>query len=184
MPRAPGRIHCRGSTRNRVVRSLVSAWANTNPQAAAAYVSQLPDGTEKNQIATSLAFSWANQDPQAAAAWVAQLPAGDSRDNLIGQIASHVGQYRPQRCRQMGRKSSRGKSHDHAVQSLAQQIAQTDPANAARWVDTIQDENIWRSAAMIDRLAMVRVDEAAAKAWVAQSQLPDEFKQNFAQQKP
>ena len=76
---------------------------------------------------------------------------------------------------------SRGR--DLAVQSFAQQIARTDPANASRWVDTIQDDQVWQNAAQSLAWQWVRIDPGAAKAWVAQSSLPDDFKRNLANQK-
>ena len=76
-----------------------------------------------------------------------------------------------------------GKGHDQAAQALAQQMAQTDPASAARWVDTIQDENMWRNTAQQVAFQWLRTDASAAKQWVAQSQLPAQFKTSFANQK-
>jgi hypothetical protein len=98
---------------------------------------------------------------------------------LAGVVLFRNGATRP-----TGEVSTAGAAHDQGAQSLAQQIVRTDPAAAARWVDTIQDENIWKNSAQQVAWQWLRVNAEAAKKWVAQSQFTEDFKNNFARQKP
>jgi len=51
-------------------------------------------------------------------------------------------------------------------------------------VDTIQDNNTWQNAAQQVANQWLKIDVDAAKRWVGQSQLPEQFKNTFANQKP
>jgi hypothetical protein len=71
-----------------------------------------------------------------------------------------------------------------AAGSLARQLAMNDPAAAIKWVDTIQDDKIWQNTAQQIAWQWLRINAPAAKAWVAQSALPEDFKKNFANHRP
>jgi hypothetical protein len=70
-----------------------------------------------------------------------------------------------------------------AVERLVQQVVQTDPIAAVKWLDGITDETIWQNAAQSMASEWYQSDPDAAQKWVAQSQLPEQFKINFANQK-
>ncbi|CAN5493689.1 hypothetical protein BH23VER1_BH23VER1_24050 [soil metagenome] len=75
------------------VRNLVDAWARTDPNAAAAYVRELPAGSpEREQAAFVMAERTVAHDPEGALHWLASLADPDLRakffrDNIAGLLA-------------------------------------------------------------------------------------------------
>jgi hypothetical protein len=51
-------------------------WAQTDPAAASAWTSKLPDGEAKSWANKNLAATWMQYDPAAAKKWISNLPAG------------------------------------------------------------------------------------------------------------
>jgi len=81
-----------GAEQDRAAVSIVQQWAQTAPEAAAAWVMQFPEGTLRTSAAANLATIWTIQDPQTAAHWIDALPQGSLREAAIGGAAQVVPQ--------------------------------------------------------------------------------------------
>lgn len=66
---------------------FVSSWAANDPEAAARWLTTLPDPGEQGRSAAVLTRTWADYDIDAAAAWVAGLPDGQARDGAASALA-------------------------------------------------------------------------------------------------
>jgi len=178
------------TTRMQVMQTIASVEANGDLQAFADNLSQTPDGLEKDLRVNTLAVQWAYQDPQAASAWAAQLPPDDSRqeksnfrNNLISQVAFVWANTDPTAAAKWVEQLA-GMAHDQAAESVARQMLRTDPSSAIRLMDTIQNKTVWENAAKEVVRQWLTTDPEAAKKWVVESALPDDFKQRFAERNP
>jgi hypothetical protein len=66
---------------------MISAWAQYDPAAAAAWVNTLPEGNAQTWAANNLVSSWSRNDLESAASWTRALPAGPAKDNALTQLA-------------------------------------------------------------------------------------------------
>jgi hypothetical protein len=81
-----------GAEQDRAAVSIVQQWAQTAPEAAAAWVEQFPEGILRTSAAENLATIWAIRDPQTAAHWIDALPQGSLREAAIRGAAQVVPQ--------------------------------------------------------------------------------------------
>jgi len=65
---------------------VISKWAYLDPQAAAGWVNQMPQGQPKIQALEVLGLGWGNRDRQEAMAWAEKVEPGESRQAAIGGI--------------------------------------------------------------------------------------------------
>jgi hypothetical protein len=63
-----------GADQDRAAVSIVQQWAQSAPEAAAAWVEQFPEGNLRTSAAENLASIWTIQDPQTATHWIDALP--------------------------------------------------------------------------------------------------------------
>ena len=71
---AAAALQLSGSDRNRVISVIAEAWANQDPEAAYAWVNNLPAGTARNEAIGNVLGGYAAKDPKAAASIATQLP--------------------------------------------------------------------------------------------------------------
>jgi len=76
-----------GEEQNRAAVSIVQRWAQTSPQAAAAWVAQFPDIPSRAVAVENLLAIWTAQDTEAAGKWVRELPVGSLRELGITSYA-------------------------------------------------------------------------------------------------
>ncbi len=124
--------------------ALASAWARTEPRAAAdwamAHAKPDDDRAAPNRAAMSVFQRWSYNEPEAALAWWRTLPPSPLRDALgveastyyaeAGQVDTALEIFRP----------LPGQSYSGATQHLAQILAKRDPAQAAAWLGTLPPE--------------------------------------------
>ena len=60
--------------------SLSRQWGKEDPEAAAQWVSNIPEGGIRIPAIRGLVWAWAKTEPGNASGWVAALPPGDARD--------------------------------------------------------------------------------------------------------
>ena len=71
---------------------LGAKWGGMDPQAATAWIKQVPNEELGQQFISGLVQEWTQSDPAAASVWIRDLPVGKGRDqavvNLINNITS------------------------------------------------------------------------------------------------
>lgn len=70
--------------------TIATSWVNQNPQAAAAWATQLPAGKAQESAMAAIASEWANTDTMAASTWINQLPTGRARDEAAGKLIEKI----------------------------------------------------------------------------------------------
>ena len=71
------------------VRAFVSAWTQSDCQAAGKWLGSAPDGATKNMAIRAYAEMVASYEPEVAAQWALTLPPGDDRDATLKQILAN-----------------------------------------------------------------------------------------------
>ncbi len=72
-----------------------------------------------------------------------------------------------------------GRSRDSAIAGYVGTVADSDPQKATQWVAAIVDEKTRLSVMEWIARPWLRMDEAAARAWIEQSELSQETKQEL-----
>ncbi len=141
--------HCDGP-HGKDLRSIIARrWVQWDGPAAFAWLSNAPEGYATN-FAVRVAFDvWGRVDREAALAWMAAQTTGEPDPWL-----------RP------------------AFTAYAKLLAQDSPADAIEWAERVEDDE--EREYVLIRLARAwrEVDEAATEAWLVQSSLSEEAREN------
>ena len=70
--------------------AVATAWVNQNPNSAAAWALNLPEGKAREAAVGAVADQWAGTDTMAASTWINGLPAGASRDEAAGKLINKI----------------------------------------------------------------------------------------------
>ena len=74
----------------------MSQWGDQDPEAAAQWLSSLPNDAAAKPAAAGLAAAWAAYDEYAASDWAANLPAGPVRDGAAASLAKSFARGEPE----------------------------------------------------------------------------------------
>jgi len=90
MPRPPGWTQGLppSQAQRNALQQVTSTWAQSDPQAAMAYVASLPGGSTRNQIISGMAFQLAGTDITSALDMVNKYTTGQMKNNALQNIAS------------------------------------------------------------------------------------------------
>jgi hypothetical protein len=170
------------SSRNELIRCVAGHLAEGDSQAAADWLRQLPDGPLRQQAWEGMSREWIEQDPAGAAdAALASLPAGETRTAALARVA-HDGLeagWDEQAARQWASQLPAGPDRDAFLSGLCEPIRGVGlrAEQAAGWVALMSPGKIREAA--IEKIAREwqKTDAAAAQAWLAQTGMPDDRKQ-------
>ncbi|MEO8354052.1 MAG: hypothetical protein ABI680_20170 [Chthoniobacteraceae bacterium] len=83
------------SERGPLAGEIAGKWAANDPQSAAAWAVQLPEGRAQQAAIAGAVRGWAERDPAAAAAWIEEFPAGLPRDRAVDSLAQTIARKDP-----------------------------------------------------------------------------------------
>jgi hypothetical protein len=139
----------------------------------------MPPGNAQSKAATSVASTWGRLEPAAAAAWACQFAEGAARENALRNVVSAWAPSDLTGAATFLQGLPAGASRDAAVSSYISGVAPVAAELAAPWVSRISDPNqLYTQAATVAR-AWLQSDPAAAAAWIAQLNLPEDRRQNL-----
>jgi hypothetical protein len=149
---------------------LASALFRADPVHAREWISQLPSLQARQAADSAIAQLWATDDPAAATRWAAQLPA-DEGGFSAGAAAALWAKQDPAAAGDF-LNSLGGTMRDGAVVSFSAVTALENPSVGLTWASTIGDPKM--RADTEERIVgeWLRQDEAAARAWIQNSSLP------------
>lgn len=122
--------------KNRFLAQAVTGWASKEPQAATAWLEQLPDGEEKNRFRNSLVGGLADKDIGLATAYVLQrAQAGDKQAaNYLEIVAGEeIRKNGAQAAIAWGESLPAGALKGAALEEIAGSYVERDPEAAATW---------------------------------------------------
>jgi hypothetical protein len=158
-----------------VATSAIAAWAIKDDLAAAEFVLGLPGGKLRDEASIAVMSVLARNDPSTGALWATSFPAGSKRDYAIENLVYNWATSDPTSALTWSSRLPTGE-RDLAIHAGAGGLIDTQPALAASWAMTIQDEG--RRVQQAERAARrwLETDRWAAEAWIRQSILPPETK--------
>jgi len=113
--------------------AAMTAWADADPVAAAAYTGRMNPGPQRDRLLTEVAQRWAMHDTAAALAWVAQIGTPDERTRLVSDICLQIGKIDPRAGITLAERSGFSGGYASVKGSLAEQWAAQDPSSAMQW---------------------------------------------------
>lgn len=195
-----------GRVQQVAVNNALEAWAAEDPGAAARYVTQLPPGAAQTASAeylariygarappdaaawaetlppaardaadSALASAWARSNPAAAAQWASNLPDTPAKSEALQGALSYWVLADPAGARDFVGAMAGATQRDAAV-AIAPQLAQSDPVATITWARSLPDPGAQAAALTAAYARWVENAPAAARAWLAASDLSPELK--------
>ena len=158
---------------------LCSTWAFKNPTAALAWATNLPDDDARTSAILGIFHGWTDASPTNAAAAATALPPGDMRDEAMVKVAGEWGFRDAGGAAEWVSHFPAGKVRDDAIGPIMFWGQGQAPAAIAQMLDTIGDDNLTRKYG--EQLAQIWLsrDDAAARAWIKRSPLPEDVKERL-----
>ncbi len=128
--------------RQQSMRTVITHWANENPNRAARYVRDLDDPNLSRILAGNVAQIWGQDNPTDAAHCAEELPSDQGGREATIAVARSWLRHDPYNASEWIDQISNQKTRDAAVQQLVQTIQQEDPEAAFLWAESISDPNV------------------------------------------
>jgi hypothetical protein len=159
--------------RDRLLASIATAWGDSDPVAAANLaLKTLPPGRQQDDAVMSIVQRWAQQTPIEAAGWVSSFPEGTLRETAMEELVKLWTDQSLAEPANWLYKAALGSSRDAAVGAYVCKVTPHLPELAAQWTSEIKDESLRLREMEAVGEAWMESDSVAARAWIAQSDLP------------
>jgi hypothetical protein len=150
--------------------TVVAQWAQSDPAAAATYVSSLPtfpsSGGYNSIMAQTVASTWARTDPRAACAWAQKL-SGDNKQAALQSAMVAWGRDDPHAVAALwSQLDSDPKTQSFLVPCVASALTKADPQTALLWAGQITSGPLRESALQSVLSGWAQTDPAAAAAYL------------------
>ena len=110
------------------------SWTRSDPDAAAAWATSLPDGTAHDRALLSVTKQWISTDPEAAGQWLQSLPAGPARDSGVTAYVNKLANSAPALAAPLAETLTDETARNDQVEKLARRWLQTDRPAAEAWL--------------------------------------------------
>ena len=127
------------SATHQLVTTLASEWARRDPQAAAGWAAQLPEGPPRAQVIASLTAAWAESSPRDAAVFAASLPAGETQTEAMVSAISGWARLDPPQAVQWAMLFPESGMRELAFTHVVPAWGERDAASAAEWLVQMPD---------------------------------------------
>ena len=163
--------------RDRALAAVTTAWGATDPVAAAGWAVQaIKAGKPQEDAVVGIVQQWVQKEPEEAAAWVLKFPEGNVRNSAMENLTLLWADQDLEQAGNWVQGLEASASRDLAMGAYVRKLGLMFPEVAVAWAEEITNEGTRN--AQLEAVAenwMAR-DEAAARAWVAQSPLSEEAK--------
>ncbi|MGD1085302.1 MAG: hypothetical protein ABSA47_11220 [Verrucomicrobiota bacterium] len=152
-------------------RRLVRRWAEGSPQDVAAWMNNLPSGSQREVALDNLAFLWANSQLTNAIGWAQSLADPAERDRALTAVANESVRADPLTALQLAAGLPPDSQRDDLVRRAAMEWASGDPRNAVAWAEQIPDAELRAKVLAGEAVAWAAQDPESA-AILAVQELP------------
>ena len=154
--------------------ALAEGWSRRSPEQAAAWFAE--SGSTSQGLLTAIASTWARQDSVAALEWAAALGDPALRNTSLNSVLGEMARLDPvaavqaaepyvQSASQAGASGEAAAAGRDVARTLADVWGTSDPAAAARWIDTLPAGPAQVEAAGTLAAVWATSDIEAAVAW-------------------
>lgn len=124
---------------------IVSKWAYSDPQSAAGWVLQLPEGQPKIQALEVLGLGWGNRDKPGAMAWAEKVEPGENRQAAIGGIVQAWAMRDAAGARQFAEAQTEPNLKEKYLGKVIAGWSSKDRKAAEKWVQELPEGNLKRT---------------------------------------
>jgi hypothetical protein len=192
-----------GKARDDTWGTFINAWADSDLAGATAWVDQQPDDV-RQAVLPALARNIAQTDPARAIKLASALPE-KAKDNAVKDVLSTWAHADPSGAGEWARKQppktaflesvaaawinrdvtgatewintiEGGAVEDEVLSRVVRRVQERNPEIAVAWIEGISDEGKRETAYKNLGRGWLRIDRAAARAWIESSPLPQAFK--------
>jgi hypothetical protein len=139
--------------------------------------------TEKGVLSSyprRIGTRWVHHDPEAAMAWLASLPAGDDRDDGVAESFRTWSRRDQASAHAWVEKTDIQRWNEPALAVYARAIARERPKEAIELARRLTDESWREPTTVVIGQFWSGQDPEAAKAWLAQADLPEHTRRTAA----
>lgn len=174
----------RGS--NETFQRAIEAYTESSPEAAEAFLRELPPSVTSPAIVTCHLSIRAELDPTGTAQWLAQMPENDplyspENANILMQVWAYQDSVAAS---DWLNQQSPGPHLDAAIAGFSQAIQGLEPEAAVAWAATIQDSTRRSSQVRQYFHRWARADPDAARNWLKQTDFKTALKETLLQELP
>jgi hypothetical protein len=141
---------------------LVRRWAESDPAAAAKWISRLGESPLSRTALEQVAIAWANTDLTAAASWVRVLPEGDSKQAATTGLAYEAARTEPLTALELAGALPPTRERDDLLVHAVSQWAGADASAAAAWAMKVPDSSLRQRLVASVAIALAEQDAVAA----------------------
>ena len=158
---------------------LIEGWGRKSPAEAARYALTLSAMSDKRDTIRDIVRSWSHSSPTDAAAFIQSTPE-DMRPTLAQALVDSWADSDLGAAAAWVKAQPVGPSRDAGISVIADTIRSVDPVKALEWSQSISEEEQRSIFSQSILRSWLRDDPAAAGAWLAQPQVPQELRNKFA----
>ncbi len=140
-------------------------WAESDPRAAAAWISGLPAGETRNAATVSIAATWGEKNPMAAAAYASSLPQGNTHDTAVSVVVTAWATADPGRAAQWVGQFPESSLREQAMKCLISAWTSNNTAQAAQWLNSLPQSHSRDVAVNTFSGALIQKDPGTAFQW-------------------
>jgi len=147
---------------------VIRGLARSDLEAATDLTYDLPYGRNRGRAVDSLVQGWMQEGPQSASVWAMRLSDDDPqlKAGIVNRVVDRLAKIDPSGSIDLAMSLPEGESRQRAVETLADEWSEEAPAEAARWVDKLEDPSL-RSEAMAEVVGnWARTEPEQAAAWI------------------
>jgi hypothetical protein len=147
--------------------SSIAAWA----------ASRVTSGDEQpSGYPRRIGTRWILSDPEGALAWLKSLPAGADRDDGVMESYRDWARYAPGPAFEWARTTPIERWSEPAISIYARLLGRDDPEQALALLSRLTDDELRIRVTTVVARKWAARDRAAADAWLAKADLPDDVK--------
>ncbi|MGB0744108.1 MAG: hypothetical protein ACPGSB_06240 [Opitutales bacterium] len=166
-----------GEAKASVLDRIANRYVDEDPVAAAKWAEKYADQDFAVRVIEEVGDEWAERDPESAIAWIETISEGPGKKEAMRSALNEWAQRDAVAASEYLVEMPDSATRDYAVNGFALRLSREDPESAVIWAETIADDGLRQQAITQAGRAWFRINSEAATQWLADSELPDEIKQ-------
>ncbi len=163
----------------KAVLGILGQWAQTDPQAAIAWVSALPKGDLRAGALKAIFSSWVKKDAPGAANFAEALPMGKDRQQAVASVAAEWAGADPETAITWARQLADKPSREAALQHIALRLCESNASKAAEVVVSLPAGEVKRDLVSEVARRWASEDLPMAREWMGQLADPTDRESAF-----
>ncbi len=140
-------------------------WAGTDPQVAAEWASQFPEGDTRSEAIPAVASTWASSEPEKAVSWTLDLPESPEQREALDDSVRTWTSLAPDDIGKWVDQQPQNESTDHLRTIAALTLLDSEPKDAMAMATKISDPGKREESITKLLKRWGREDRDAAKSW-------------------